>query len=117
MSNLPQNPVLICGDGCAKMADMETKPGVIRTRGNNSCDLLLGRERSLELSHEGVFSLLPEWGPRWRGIFSRNLGLNRVNAACSMRNRHRNLARLDTGIAGTPAGLHRGSSAEARIRG
>lgn len=87
MSNLPQNPVLICGDGCAKMADMETKPGVIRTRGNNSCDLLLGRERSLELSHEGVFSLLPEWGPRWRGFFSPDLGLNRVNAACSMRNR------------------------------
>jgi hypothetical protein len=95
--------VLIYGDCCARMTELEALPGVVRTRGKNCCELLLGLGGYRRLSHEGVFFLLPEWARRWREIFSKELGLNRDNATSLMQEMHRKLMYLDTGLAPVPA--------------
>lgn len=94
--------LLIYGDCCTQMADFTQRPGVIRVRGNNCCDLLLGSEMYRQLSHEGAFFLFPEWANRWRHIFSVELGLNKANAASLMGEMHRKLMYLDTGVLPVP---------------
>jgi hypothetical protein len=89
--------LLIYGDCCMGMAALTVRPGVIRTRGNNCCDLLLGSEEYRRLSHAGAFFLFPEWARRWRHIFSVELGLNKINAADLMGDMHKKLVYLDTG--------------------
>lgn len=94
--------VLIYGDCCAQMTALAAQPGVVRTRGNNCYDLLLGREEYRRLMHEGVFFLLSEWACRWREIFIQELGLNHTIAAGFMQDMHRKLVYLDTGIVPVP---------------
>jgi hypothetical protein len=94
--------VLIYGDCCARMTALEAMPGVVRTRGKNCCELLLGSEEYRRLSHEGAFFLIPEWARRWKEIFAKELGLNRDNAASLMREMHRKLVYMDTGLTSTP---------------
>ncbi len=94
--------VLVYGDCCARMTALEALPGVVRTKGKNCCELLLGPEEYRRLSHEGVFFLLPEWARRWKEIFTKELGLNRDNATSLMREMHRKLMYLDTGLAPVP---------------
>ncbi len=94
--------VLIYGDCCARMTALEGLPGVVRTRGKNCCELLLGPQEYRRLSHEGVFFLIPEWARRWKEIFTKELGLNRDNATSLMQEMHRKLMYLDTGLAPVP---------------
>jgi hypothetical protein len=94
--------VLIFGDCCARMAEMESLPRVVRVRGKNCCELLLGPGQYRRLSHEGAFFIAPEWAQRWREIFTEELGLNRVNATSFMREMHSKLVYLDTGIMPAP---------------
>jgi hypothetical protein len=93
--------VLIYGDCCSRMTALEALPGVVRTRGKNCCELLLGPEEYRRLSQEGAFFLFPEWARRWKEIFAQELGLNRDNATSLMQEMHRKLVYLDTGL--TPA--------------
>jgi hypothetical protein len=94
--------VLIYGDCCTRMTALEGLPGVVRTRGKNCCELLLGPEEYRRLSHEGVFFLIPEWACRWKEIFTKELGLNRDNATSLMQEMHSKLMYLDTGLAPVP---------------
>ena len=94
--------VLVYGDCCARMTALEGLPGVVRTRGMNCCELLLGPEEYRRLSHEGVFFLISEWACRWKEIFTKELGLNRDNATSLMQEMHRKLVYLDTGLAPVP---------------
>lgn len=94
--------LLIYGDCCLQMAGLEARPEVARTRGNNCCDLLLGREAYRQLSHEGVFFLFPEWTQRWPEIFTLELGLTTDNAHSLMRDMHSKLVYLDTGVVPVP---------------
>jgi len=94
--------VLIYGDCCAQMTAMEAMPGVVRTRGKNCCELLLGIEEYRRLSHEGAFFLIPEWVSRWKEIFVKELGLNCDSATGLMQEIHRKLTYLDTGMAPVP---------------
>ena len=94
--------VLIYGDCCARMTALEALPGVVRTRGKNCCELLLGPEEYRRLSHEGVFFLIPEWARRWKDIFTKELGLNCDNAISLMQDMHRKLMYLDTGLVPVP---------------
>lgn len=94
--------VLIYGDCCGAMEALARRPGVARTRGNNCYDLLLGREEYRRLSREGAFFLLPEWTLRWREIFERHLGLTLETATGLMRDIHKKLLYLDTGLAPLP---------------
>lgn len=93
--------VLIYGDCCARMTALETMPGVVRTRGKNCCELLLGPGEYRRLSHEGAFFIIPKWARRWKRFFS-GLGLSRDNAACMMQELHRTLIYLDTGLVPVP---------------
>jgi len=97
-----QEVVLVYGDCCRQMAAMTDKHVVVRTRCNNCCDLLLGREEYRRLSHERVFFLIPEWIMRWREIFTEGLGLDRAIACSFMQDMHSRLVYLDTGIGPVP---------------
>jgi hypothetical protein len=93
--------VLIYGDCCAGMTAFEAMPGVVRTRGKNCCELLLGSEEYRRLSHDGAFFVIPKWARRWKRFFS-GLGLSRDNAASLMQELHRTLIYLDTGLTPVP---------------
>lgn len=94
--------VLVFGDCCTQMTTLQNFPGVARTRGKNCYELLLGPGEYRRLSHEGAFFLMPEWVQRWKEIFTRELGLNRNNATSLMRDMHRTLMYLDTGLVPVP---------------
>lgn len=94
--------MLIYGDCCMRMTALETVPGVVRVRGNNCCDLLLGSGEYRRLSREGAFFLFPEWTRRWRHIFSVELGLNHDNVVSLMGDMHKRLVYLDTGLSPVP---------------
>ena len=94
--------LLVYGDCCAGMADMESLPGVARTPCYNCCGLLLGRDEYRRLEHEGAFFLIPEWASRWWEIFDRELGLNHDNAHDLMQEMHSRLVYLNTGIVPVP---------------
>jgi hypothetical protein len=94
--------VLVYGDCYARMAALEARPGVVRTRGSNCCEMLLGRDEYRRLSREGAFFLLPEWTRRWREIFATRLGLDHDNATSLMRDMHTKLVYLDTGLVPVP---------------
>jgi hypothetical protein len=94
--------VLAFGDCCAQMTTLEALPGVVRTRGKNCYEVLLGPGEYRRLLHEGAFFLMPEWVQRWKEIFTRELGLNRKNATSLMRDMHRKLVYLDTGLTPVP---------------
>jgi hypothetical protein len=94
--------VLVYGDCCTQMAVLEARPEVVRTRANNCCELLLGKDEYLRLSHEGAFFLFPEWTRRWKEIFTFELGLNRDNATSLMQDMHSKMIYLDTGLVPVP---------------
>lgn len=94
--------VLVYGDCCGRMADLEALPGVIRLRGHNCCEMLLGHDEYRRLLHEGAFFLLSEWTHRWREVFTAELGLNHDNATGLMQDMHRKLVYLDTGMMPVP---------------
>jgi hypothetical protein len=94
--------VLIYGDCCLQMTALVSRPGVVRTRGNNCCAMFLGRDEYRRFSREGAFFLFPEWTHRWRHIFTVELGLNQENATSLMSDMHRKLVYLDTGVVPVP---------------
>lgn len=94
--------LLVYGDCAAALADLERRPGVARTGAKNCCELLVGPAEYRRLSREGAFFLLPEWAVRWREVFAEELGLTRDNAVDLMRDMHRRLVYLDTGVAPVP---------------
>jgi len=94
--------LLVYGDCCMDMAALTAQPGVVRTSGNNCCDLLLGNAEYRRLAHTGAFFLFPEWARRWHHIFSVELGLNQINATGLMGDMHKKLIYLDTGLVPVP---------------
>lgn len=94
--------LLIYGDCCSRMGALEAIPGVVRTSGNNCCQMLLGVERYRRLSSEGAFFLFPEWTRRWRHIFNVELGLSHDNTVSLMGEMHKKLVYLDTGVVPIP---------------
>lgn len=94
--------VLIYGDCCAQMGELEGWAGVVRTAGKNCVELLLGSEGYRALQREGAFVLLPEWAHRWREVFALELGLTQETAATLMKDMHQKLVYLDTGVQPAP---------------
>lgn len=99
----PRPVGLVFGDCCAGMVALGSRPGVARTEGINCPAILLGREEYQRLSHEGAFFLLAEWAERWREVFRDELGLEGATAVGLMRDMHRKLVYLDTGVIPVPA--------------
>lgn len=90
--------LLVYGDCCPQMEAIETKSGVVRTRCNNCCDLLLGHDEYKRLSNEGVFFLMPEWTRRWKEVFSKHLGIDSKNIREFMQEMHSRMVYLHTGF-------------------
>lgn len=94
--------VLVYGECCSQMNTLVNPGRVVRTRTSNCCELLLGHEAYRRLSREGAFFLLPEWTCRWRQVFTDALGLSHDNATHLMRDMHKTLIYLDTGVRAVP---------------
>ncbi len=101
-SKQDQKTLLIYGDCSTQMTDLTSSPDVVRTRGHNCIQQVLGRKEYKRLSHEGAFFLLPDWSSRWEHIFQNELGLNEANAEYLMREMHSKLVYLDTGLRPVP---------------
>jgi len=99
------NIVLVYGDCCPHMHDVESDDHVERVCGMNCCEILLGRDLYRQLCSEGVFFLMPEWAHRWREVFQHQLGLEGDNARSFMADMHTRLVYLDTGLMPIPKGL------------
>ena len=100
-----QRVVLLYGDCCPRMADIEAMPGVARTQGANCCQLLMGRETWRRLSREGAFFLPLEWLRRWREVFEHGLGLHGAEAPAVMGVMNQKLVYLDSGLVPPPVAL------------
>jgi len=94
--------VLLFGDCCAHMVDLEAAAGVARTQGVNCCEILLGSAEYRRLRRAGAFFLLPEWALDWRRVFQHQLGLRGDCAREFMREMHSRLVYLDTGLVAVP---------------
>ena len=94
--------VLIYGDCCPEMLEFGKNSNIVRVAPYNCISLLLGSEEYSRFIHDGAFFLLPEWTKRWRDIFTDGLGLNKNNASDLLKDMHRFLVYIDTGIEPVP---------------
>ena len=94
--------VLVYGDCCPHMHELETDEHIVRVCGLNCCEILLGSGRYRRLRSEGAFFLMPEWTLRWREVFQHHLGLEGDNARPFMKEMHTKLIYLDTGLFPVP---------------
>lgn len=94
--------VLIYGDCHCKMIDSELKPNVVRTRGVNCCEILLGSDEYTKMRKEKVFFLMPEWAVRWEEIFKTELGLESEHVEWIMGDTCKKLVYMDTGLVRVP---------------
>ena len=97
--------LLVYGDCCPHMHDLESDDHVERVCGLNCCEILLGRDLYRKLRSEGAFFLMPEWAHRWREVFQRQLGLQGDNARSFMTEFHTRLVYLNTGLTPIPDSL------------
>ncbi|MFZ5952034.1 MAG: DUF1638 domain-containing protein [Candidatus Rifleibacteriota bacterium] len=93
-----QEIVIIYGDCCPLMYLMEKENGVARPGFVNCAQMLVGREAYRKFMKQQSYLILPEWLPRWREVFSVELGLNRQVATCMMQENRSELVYLDTGL-------------------
>ncbi len=94
--------VLLYGDCHARMLE-QLNENVIKVRGINCCDAILGSERYQELRRKGAFVLIHEWMVRWEEVFKKELGLNTKQLAQQfMREMHKEIVYLDTGADDIP---------------
>ena len=101
--NADRRVVLVYGDCCPHMGDLAARPRVVKVRGVNCCDILLGQDAYRQLRREGVFFFLPEWTGRWEEVFREQLGLEAPALAREfMQEMHRRLMYLDTGLDAVP---------------
>lgn len=94
--------VLVYGDCCGHMRELTRNFCARRIEAVNCAQLLLGRVRYRELMREKAYILFLEWAARWRTIFSVELGMSRKVARSFMREHHKALVYLDTGLAPVP---------------
>lgn len=95
--------VLLLYGGChSHISDQESVPGVVRVRGLNCAEILLGHDEYRTLRRDGVFFLLPEWAQRCPDMLQSHLGMHGENARALMNDMHTKLLYLDTGLTPVP---------------
>lgn len=100
-----QDLVLLYGDCCPRMLELQQEARVACARGFNCCEIFLGSERYRQLRREGVFFLLPEWARQYKTIFKEHLGLEGEMVQTFMRDMHTRIVYLDTGVMDVPHDL------------
>jgi len=94
--------ILVYGECCAGMAELERRPNVTRVDAINCAELLFGRSRYRELIRNGAFVFLPEWIGRWRSVFEQEIGLPADVARELMTEDRKELVYADTGLGPVP---------------
>ncbi len=94
--------VLLYGDCCPNMAEIEMGGRIVRTTGINCIEIILGKEHYRALRKEGAFFLMPEWVGRWKEIFSHELKLDGPVAKELMMDLHSKIIYIDTGHISIP---------------
>ena len=94
--------ILLYGDCTAYMSNFELNKNITRVFGTNCCEILLGKEKYKKLRNRGAFFLIPEWAERWQEIFEQQLGLNSKIGRSLMKEMHKELIYLDTGLVKIP---------------
>lgn len=97
-----QGLVLLFGDCCPRMLDLQNEARVARPKALNCCEILLGSERYRQLRGEGAFFLMPEWAHQYRAVFKDHLGLEGTMVQSFMREMHTRIVYLDTGVMAVP---------------
>lgn len=97
--------ILLYGDCCPKMLDLEKMPGTARTSGINCCEIILGTPLYRKMRSEGKFFIIREWAMRWKEIFEIELGLKGENAISFMKEMHTGLVYIDEGLSDPPLGM------------
>ncbi len=100
-----QGLVLLFGDCCPRMLDLQNEARVARPKALNCCEILLGSERYRQLRREGAFFLMPEWAHQYKAVFKDHLGLEGAMVQSFMRDMHTRIVYLDTGVMEVPHGL------------
>ncbi len=100
--NKKEKIVLLYGDCHARMLD-QLNENVIKVRGINCCDTILGTERYRKLRKNKAFILIHEWMVRWEEVFKNELGLKSKELAQQfMSEMHNEIVYLDTGAEDIP---------------
>lgn len=94
--------VLIYGDCHPYITDLESSSRVVRVRGVNCGEIFLGKDSYRRLIRQGGFYLVPKWALRWREMLADLMNLGEQTAIEIMRECHRKLVYLDTGVFAVP---------------
>ena len=90
--------LLIYGDCQPHIVDITSKKGVTRVSGIHCVEILVGKKMYKKLINDRVFCLLPEWADRWRELLFKLLDADPVTTVDIMKEIHRKLVYLDTGV-------------------
>ena len=94
--------VLVYGDCHGYMPELCALDCVVRTRGINRCELLMGRENYKTHRKSKSFYLLPEWTLRRRELLGQLEDMTSELTVDFMREAHNRLTYLDSGVMPLP---------------
>lgn len=95
--------VLVYGDCCAGMVDIEVEFKLARVNAINCAQMLLGREKYRDMMRRESFMFLPEWAERWETVFKQELGLfTPEQAHMVIGDNRKEIIYLDTGLIPVP---------------
>lgn len=89
--------LFLYGDCSPYISNIENTKGIIRTKGINCIEILLGTEIYRQLRKEGAFFLMPEWTLRWKEVFQFEMKLENSIAKEFMQEFHTRIVYIDTG--------------------
>lgn len=98
-----RSTLILFGDCCPHMQELDCVAGNARTEGVNCCEIYLGCERYRQLRRERTFFLMPEWAGRWEHVVKHELGLEDKQLARDFMSQSMNKAvYIDTGVLAVP---------------
>lgn len=74
-----KNLIIFYGACHPLMEKMLAEAGLFRTRGQNCCEMLLGRELFNEELMNGAYFLLEEWALRWEHIMKKTFNTDKIS--------------------------------------
>ena len=103
-SNSLRKPVVIVyGDCCAGMVELQRLPQVAKIKATNCVQMLVNDDHYRDLMRREAFILLPEWTHRWETVFREELGLTNPELAREViGDNRRELVYFDTGLVEVP---------------
>lgn len=95
--------VIVYGDCCSKMIDLQQQKGVARIDAVNCVQMLVDRNAYRDLMKREAFIFLPEWAARWKTVFMEELDLTSQAIALEFfRDTRREIVYLNTGLLNPP---------------